>query len=88
MKCSSFLCHKIKQRFHFFGPLLFKNAVSQHQVHEGWYLNSDEETVFSMSKIHFIANDEVTILESNSNAKNKKGQEDPVIEAKTLTRTL
>ena len=41
-----------------------------------------------MSKIHFIANDEVTILESNSNAKNKKGQEDPVIEAKTLTRTL
>ena len=42
-----------------------------------------------MSKIHFIANDEVTILQSNKNAKSdKKVQEDLVIEAKTLTRTL
>jgi len=47
-----------------------------------------EEKAFSMSKIHFIANDEVTILESNRNAKNdKKVQKDIVIEAKTLTRT-
>ena len=41
-----------------------------------------------MSKIHFLANDEVTILQLNRNAKNdKKVQEDLVIEAKRLTRT-
>ena len=41
-----------------------------------------------MSKIHFIANDEVTILQSNRNATNdEKVQEDLVIETNTLTRT-
>ena len=49
---------------------------------------SIEEIAFSMSKIHFLANDEVTILQLNRNAKNdKKVQEDLVIEAKRLTRT-
>ena len=48
-----------------------------------------EETAFSMSKIDFIANDEVTILQSNRNATNdEKAQVDLVIETSTLTRTL
>ena len=48
-----------------------------------------EETAFSMSKIDFIANDEVTILQSNRNATNdEKVQVDLVIETNTLTRTL
>ena len=42
-----------------------------------------------MSKIDFIANDEVTILQSNRNATNdEKVQVDLVIETNTLTRTL
>ena len=41
-----------------------------------------------MSKIDFIANDEVTILQSNRNATNdEKAQMDLVIETNTLTRT-
>ena len=42
-----------------------------------------------MSKIDFIANDEVTILQSNRNATNdEKARVDLVIETNTLTRTL
>ena len=41
----SFLCQK---RFHYFGLLLFKNAVLQHQVHEWWYLNTDTCAAWSV----------------------------------------
>ena len=30
----SFLCHKIKESFHYFGLLLFKNAILHHQIHD------------------------------------------------------
>jgi len=41
----SSLCHKIKQRCHYFFLLLSKNSVLQHQVHE-WYLNIDTFTAW------------------------------------------
>ena len=36
-----FVPYKIKESFHYFGLLLFTNAVLHHQIHEWWYLNTD-----------------------------------------------